>query len=339
MKLIQTLAAFCLLALFPKFSSAQFEDTASVLEWLETECATDTTELSEYCDLIEYAVLCLEGDSVYCDSLDWALEGLDISDASDSTDTSGDDGSDVGDGLEDDGDDDESDDDDDESDDDDDDESDDDDDDESDDDDDDESDDDDNESDDDDDDESDDDDNMNNWTVQDWADYFIADCAEDSTGMDEACAYVVLSESCLAGDSLACAELELGITMYEDGDDEDDEDDYDDGYDDEGDDDDDGLTAAEEGEWGTDPNNNDSDGDGLTDGDEVNLFNLSPTNPDTDGNGVSDPVDLVFLLLEQNANGGGIPEVDPCPSDINKDGTVTVTDMLIFLSDFGTICF
>ena len=301
MKLIQTLAAFCLLALFPKFSSAQFEDTASVLEWLETECATDTTELSEYCDLIEYAVLCLEGDSVYCDSLDWALEGLDISDASDSTDTSGDDGSDVGDGLEDDGDDDESDD--------------------------------------DDDDESDDDDNMNNWTVQDWAGYFIADCAEDSTGMDEACAYVVLSESCLAGDSLACAELELGITMYEDGDDEDDEDDYDDGYDDEGDDDDDGLTAAEEGEWGTDPNNNDSDGDGLTDGDEVNLFNLSPTNPDTDGNGVSDPVDLVFLLLEQNANGGGIPEVDPCPSDINKDGTVTVTDMLIFLSDFGTICF
>jgi len=127
--------------------------------------------------------------------------------------------------------------------------------------------------------------------------------------------------------------------MYEDGDDEDDEDDYDDGYDDDGDDDDDGLTAAEEGEWGTDPNNNDSDGDGLTDGDEVNLFNLSPTNPDTDGNGVSDPVDLVFLLLEQNANGGGIPEVDPCPSDINKDGTVTVTDMLIFLSDFGTICF
>ena len=301
-----------MLALFPKFSSAQFEDTASVLEWLETECATDTTELSEYCDLIEYAVLCLEGDSVYCDSLDWALEGLEISDASDSTDTSGDDGSDVGDGLEDDGDDDESDDDDDD-----------------------ESEGEDDESDDDDDDES-DDDNMNNWTVQDWADYFIADCPEDSTGMDEACAYVVLSESCLAGDSLACAELELGIAMYEDGDDEDD---YDDGYDDEGDDDDDGLTAAEEGEWGTDPNNNDSDGDGLTDGDEVNLFNLSPTNPDTDGNGVSDPVDLVFLLLEQNANGGGIPEVDPCPSDINKDGTVTVTDMLIFLSDFGTICF
>ena len=325
-----------MLALFPKFSSAQFEDTASVLEWLETECATDTTELSEYCDLIEYAVLCLEGDSVYCDSLDWALEGLDISDASDSTDTSGDDGSDVGDGLEDDGDDDENDDDDDdESDDDDDDESDDDDDDESDDDDD----DDENEGEDDGDDDGYDDDNMNNWTVQDWAGYFIADCAEDSTGMDEACAYVVLSESCLAGDSLACAELELGIAMYEDGDDEGDEDDYDDGYDDDGDDDDDGLTAAEEGEWGTDPNNNDSDGDGLTDGDEVNLFNLSPTNPDTDGNGVSDPVDLVFLLLEQNANGGGTPEVDPCPSDINKDGTVTVTDMLIFLSDFGTICF
>lgn len=99
----------------------------------------------------------------------------------------------------------------------------------------------------------------------------------------------------------------------------------------EGDSDGDGLTDTEENQYDTDANNADTDGDGLNDGDEVHLFNLSPTLADTDGNGVSDPVDLVYQLLEEVA-------VDPCPSDINKDGVVTVSDMLVFLSDFGVIC-
>jgi Leucine-rich repeat (LRR) protein len=38
----------------------------------------------------------------------------------------------------------------------------------------------------------------------------------------------------------------------------------------------------------TDPNNTDSDSDGLYDGDEVNIHNTNPTNFDTDGDGLSD---------------------------------------------------
>ena len=93
----------------------------------------------------------------------------------------------------------------------------------------------------------------------------------------------------------------------------------------------DGLTDSEESGYNTDANNADTDGDGLSDGDEVMLFNLSPTSSDTDGNGVADPIDLVYQLLAQVS-------ADPCPSDINKDGLVTVSDMLVFLTDFGVIC-
>ena len=58
-----------------------------------------------------------------------------------------------------------------------------------------------------------------------------------------------------------------------------------------GDEDGDGLTDLEEvADVGTDPCNPDTDGDGLNDGDEVNL-GTDPTNPDTDGDGVPDGAD------------------------------------------------
>src|SRR3989344_5341612 len=52
---------------------------------------------------------------------------------------------------------------------------------------------------------------------------------------------------------------------------------------DEADPDRDGLKNLEEFEKETDPNNNDSDQDGLSDGDEVNVFSSSPTNKSTSG--------------------------------------------------------
>ncbi|MGH2532973.1 MAG: hypothetical protein ACRDJW_11805 [Thermomicrobiales bacterium] len=55
----------------------------------------------------------------------------------------------------------------------------------------------------------------------------------------------------------------------------------------EGDPDGDGLTNAQEEEFGTDPLNPDSDGDGLRDGREIEL-GTDPLNPDTDGDGFSD---------------------------------------------------
>ena len=93
----------------------------------------------------------------------------------------------------------------------------------------------------------------------------------------------------------------------------------------------DGLADSEELVNNTDASNADTDGDGLSDGDEVLLFNLSPTSVDTDGNGVADPIDLIYQLLEQVS-------ADPCPSDINKDGMVTVSDMMVFLTEFGVVC-
>lgn len=50
----------------------------------------------------------------------------------------------------------------------------------------------------------------------------------------------------------------------------------------------DGLDDVRERELGTDPYNADTDGDGLSDGDEVLIWKTNPLNPDTDGDGYSD---------------------------------------------------
>ena len=65
--------------------------------------------------------------------------------------------------------------------------------------------------------------------------------------------------------------------------------------------DDDGLTNAEEALVGTDPRLNDTDGDGLADGVEVNDVGTDPTTADTDGDGADDGSDafpLAQLALE-----------------------------------------
>lgn len=54
----------------------------------------------------------------------------------------------------------------------------------------------------------------------------------------------------------------------------------------------DGLTTAEEQQHGTNPNNPDTDGDGLGDGAEVNVHHTDPTNPDTDGGSVDDGTEV-----------------------------------------------
>lgn len=54
----------------------------------------------------------------------------------------------------------------------------------------------------------------------------------------------------------------------------------------------DGLTNLGEFQNGADPTNTDTDGDGLTDGQEVNVYGTDPTNPDTDGGGVNDGAEV-----------------------------------------------
>ncbi|MGD2049445.1 MAG: hypothetical protein PVH03_08120, partial [Chloroflexota bacterium] len=55
----------------------------------------------------------------------------------------------------------------------------------------------------------------------------------------------------------------------------------------------DGLLDGEEVlTWGTSPLNRDTDGDILLDGDEVRTYRTDPTNPDTDGDGIPDGVEV-----------------------------------------------
>jgi len=55
----------------------------------------------------------------------------------------------------------------------------------------------------------------------------------------------------------------------------------------------DGLTDCREVELGTDPLKADTDGDGLSDGDEVLKYGTNPLNPDTDGDSYPDGVEAL----------------------------------------------
>ena len=89
----------------------------------------------------------------------------------------------------------------------------------------------------------------------------------------------------------------------------------------------DDLWDAEELLLGTDPTVQDTDGDGLTDGAELDLFNTDPLNADSDEDGVSDALELLFP-----------PTNSGCPGDINSDGAVSVADLLLLLNTFGQAC-
>ena len=54
----------------------------------------------------------------------------------------------------------------------------------------------------------------------------------------------------------------------------------------------DGLTDDDEASLGTDPNNHDSDGDGIPDGREVNALGSNPLDTDTDSDGLTDALEV-----------------------------------------------
>jgi hypothetical protein len=87
----------------------------------------------------------------------------------------------------------------------------------------------------------------------------------------------------------------------------------------------DGLTNLQEFQLGTDPNNSDTDGDGISDGDEVNKFHTNPLNPDTDGDGIPDGLEIKLGTnpLNPDTDGDGIPDgielklgLDPLVPDV-----------------------
>ncbi len=93
----------------------------------------------------------------------------------------------------------------------------------------------------------------------------------------------------------------------------------------------DGLTKREELELGTDPNNPDSDGDGLKDGDEVKKYNTDPRIADTDGDGLKDGEEVMNYKtnpLKTDTDGDGLSDydelmkhkTDPLNPDTDGDG-------------------
>jgi hypothetical protein len=83
----------------------------------------------------------------------------------------------------------------------------------------------------------------------------------------------------------------------------------------------DGLPDEEEGEWGTDPFDPDTDDDGLSDGEEVYEWKTDPLNPDTDWDGLSDGHDEVHKYrtnpLERDTDNGGVAD----GHEVIEDGT------------------
>jgi len=78
----------------------------------------------------------------------------------------------------------------------------------------------------------------------------------------------------------------------------------------------DNLTNLQEYQHGTDPFNEDTDGDGLSDGDEVNVHNTNPLLEDTDGDGLTDGEEVALKAVW--------PCLDPlawdCDGDMLPDG-------------------
>lgn len=83
----------------------------------------------------------------------------------------------------------------------------------------------------------------------------------------------------------------------------------------------DGLTDWEEvNKYGTDPLNPDTDGDGLKDGPEVHQYTTDPLNPDTDLDGLSDGQEVLTHLTDpkdRDTDDGGVAD----GHEVIEDGT------------------
>lgn len=106
----------------------------------------------------------------------------------------------------------------------------------------------------------------------------------------------------------------------------------------------DGLIKKNEKEVGTDPDNPDTDGDGLKDGDEVNNFKSNPLNADTDGDGLKDG-DEVFNYITNptlaDTDGDGLNDgvevivhkTNPSKADSDSDGLNDNDELIKYKTD------
>lgn len=96
------------------------------------------------------------------------------------------------------------------------------------------------------------------------------------------------------------------------------------------DDDGDGLTNIEESQIGTDPQNPDTDGDGLNDGDEFRVWRTDPLRPDTDNDGLTDgdEVQRTTDPLNPDTDGDGLRDGDEVQRGTNPRNPDTDEDNL-----------
>jgi outer membrane protein OmpA-like peptidoglycan-associated protein/opacity protein-like surface antigen len=106
----------------------------------------------------------------------------------------------------------------------------------------------------------------------------------------------------------------------------------------------DGLTKKEELALGTDPNNPDTDGDGLKDGEEVTTYKTNPVKADTDGDGLNDGDEVMKYKtdpLKADTDGDGLKDgdevlkykTDPLKADTDGDGLNDGDEVLKFKTD------
>ncbi len=89
----------------------------------------------------------------------------------------------------------------------------------------------------------------------------------------------------------------------------------------------DGLTDQDEDVSGSDPQVQDTDADGLLDGDEVHLYNTSPIIADTDGDGNSDGAEI---------SGGTNPLVPENAPKAYQDMTATIQEAGLHIKELST---
>lgn len=92
----------------------------------------------------------------------------------------------------------------------------------------------------------------------------------------------------------------------------------------------------------------DSDGDGISDDDELNIYGTNPFNSDSDGDGITDSAELNITLTDPNLPDSNTNNCDDlsewgeicavCLGDLNEDGVVNVGDLTLILGAFGTNC-
>lgn len=106
----------------------------------------------------------------------------------------------------------------------------------------------------------------------------------------------------------------------------------------------DGLTNKEEKRYRTDPRNPDTDGDGLTDGEEIRRYGTDPLEPDTDGDTLTDGDEVKVHQtdpLDPDTDGDRLTDgaevrthrTNPLKPDTDSDGLVDGDEVLTYKTD------